>query len=175
MLLLLACSTSDSDDSSTNRHAAAVTFVQRFYDWYVPLGDGPTVTTRYDSLARNESGWFTPALAAALTNDLEVQRHDTTGDIVSITSEIDPFVASQDPCPRYEARDGRDSSGRVVVSVYPVCNGRAAAKPSILVEVSVFGDGLQISNFRNPDYATSDVRQELANTRPASAKAIPRP
>src|SRR6476660_8840506 len=42
-VLLLACSSGDSGHASSTAPAAAVAFVQRFYDWYLPLGNGPTV------------------------------------------------------------------------------------------------------------------------------------
>lgn len=164
-LCVIACSSSESSRSAASSRDSAVEFVQRFYDWYVPLGNQPTIATRYDSLARNEHGWFSPALAAALKNDLDVQRRDTTGDIVSITAEYDPFVASQDPCERYQAREEQHLAGRQLVSVFPVCGGKVSEKPAVLVEVAGTQAGIRIVNFRSPGDPASDLLKALANTR----------
>jgi hypothetical protein len=162
---LVACARRESGGAAAISPDSAVVFVQRFYDWYVPLGKQPTSATRYDSLARNEHRWFSPDFVAALKNDLEVQRRDTTGDIVSVTGDYDPFLASQDPCERYQARDPRTVAAALLVSVFPVCAGNAPTSATVLVEVAAGDSGIRIVNFRNPGDPKSDLRRELAKTR----------
>ena len=38
--------------------------VQAFYDWYVPLGQGPASAARYDSVLATRAARFAPALLA---------------------------------------------------------------------------------------------------------------
>ena len=94
-------------DSAADPAADSVRrFVQSFYDWYAPLDgdrDGSARTSPYDSvlIARPEA--LTPELLAAFRADVQKQRADTTGEIVSVSADYDVFLSSQDPCGHYDA------------------------------------------------------------------------
>jgi hypothetical protein len=152
---------------------SATRAVQSFYDWYLGLSNSSaTDRFRYDSLVANTHSWFSPALVAALRNDLEVQRHDTSGDIVSITADYDPFLNSQDPCERYEARGATASLGGYAVAVYGICSGGISSDaPTVIAEVGRTRGGWQLVNFRTPDDPKSDLRAELQATRPDTTAA----
>ena len=149
---------------------SATRAVQAFYDWYLGLSNNSaTDRFRYDSLLANTHSWFSPALVAALRNDLEVQRHDTSGDIVSITADYDPFLNSQDPCERYEARGATTTRGGYAVAVYGICSGGISSETAtIIAEVTRAGGGWQLVDFRTPGDPKSDLRAELQATRPGT-------
>lgn len=94
-------------------------YVQDFYDRYVPTADS----------VRGEPAFWRLLSAGVLDSTLvEALRADSAfGDLSSNHGtreglDFDPFLASQDPCPRYEVVDTRaDGPSSFRVTVKPVC------------------------------------------------------
>jgi hypothetical protein len=88
-------------------------FVQDFYDWYVLASSGRIAAVQFYAAPKMRAG-LAPQLLAALQADAAAQAADTTGSVVGI--DWDPFLASQDPCRRYDvtAPAERRSIGYVV-------------------------------------------------------------
>jgi hypothetical protein len=94
-------------------------YVQDFYDRYVPMAD---------SARRGPAFWRLLSADVLDSTLVEGLRADSAfGDLSSNhgTREglnFDPFLASQDPCPRYEVMDTRaDGPSSFRVTVKPVC------------------------------------------------------
>jgi hypothetical protein len=85
-------SNSDSD--------AVRQFTERFYAWYVPAAARAERNMLLD--AKEMRSAISPEHLRALREDFEAQAQDITGNIVGL--DFDPFLASQDPCARYEVR-----------------------------------------------------------------------
>lgn len=76
-------------------------FVQRFYDWYVPLTIADhAFPAEYYVLDKADS-YLDPDLAAALRADSVVEEVDPEA-ATRETLDFDPFLFSQDPCGPYE-------------------------------------------------------------------------
>ncbi|MEQ1693723.1 MAG: hypothetical protein ABMA00_20710, partial [Gemmatimonas sp.] len=128
-------------------------FAQAFYDWYVVLGEKAAIN-RYDSLLIARAGMFTPPLLSALREDVDAQRK--TSDIVSVIGDYDPFLNSQDPCNRYDARDVVPANGGYAVSVYSVCADKTATL-AVIADVQRSVNAWAFSNFRIPGQAQYDL------------------
>src|SRR5579859_6510196 len=88
-----------SDVRTTDSTAAALQFVQGFYDWYIQVADksrGPAWWMAMNSPAN----YLTTDLASALRDDSAATRVDPPW---RESFNSDPFLDSQDPCPKYEA------------------------------------------------------------------------
>ncbi len=158
-LLAIACRSADTRDAVADARDAesARRFVQAFYDWYVPLGDRAPAT-RLDSVVARGPQWFTPILQHALQRDVDAQRN--AADIVSVVGDFDPFLNSQDPCPRYAALAvvPRGTGWQVAVSAQ--CEG-GVATPAVLVDVVREGTDWRFANVRMPERPTVDLVSQL--------------
>ena len=132
-------------------------FAQSFYDWYVLLGE-KAATSRYDSLLIARAGTFAPPLLAALKEDVDAQRQ--TPDIVSVIGDYDPFLNSQDPCNRYDAREVVPVPGGYAVSVYSMC-ADGTATLAVIADVQRSINAWAFSNFRIPGQAQYDLVSQL--------------
>lgn len=114
--------------------AAARVFVQSFYDWYAPIANAESrVPASWRALtSRPES--LDGKLMRALRADSAAQSEGAaaTRDVIN----FDPFLASQDPCPRYEALQARLENGEYLVPVKPICLDSAWQAQRPLVAVS---------------------------------------
>lgn len=127
-------------------------FVQSFYQRYAAhhFNDDSILTTKPPLLV--------PALSRALKEDLEASKK-SPDEIVGL--DFDPYVNSQDPCPRYEVgKVTMRGAGRASVAIHSVCEGKRSPKPDVIADV-VFSDGRwQFENFEYPGEHT-DLRTVL--------------
>lgn len=102
---------------------------------------------------------FAPPLLAALKDDLDAQRR-APGEIVSVGGDYDPYLNSQDPCERYEAREAVPYRAGYAVSVYGICAGRAATL-DVIADVERDSTTWVFTNFRIPDKPQYDLVSHL--------------
>jgi hypothetical protein len=180
-LLLAACSSSSRQSktpaaptvSSTNSHAVtpdeAKRFVQRFYDWYLPM---PLGADPLAMLARPEmQAAMAPELLRALKEDSEAaaRNHD---EIVGL--DFDPVTNSQDPCERYEAVRARQTGDTYWVDV----RGAGGCAPHDGIDVTVqltcsASSACSIFNFQYPGPQPLDLRSELKRLKEDRARPVP--
>jgi hypothetical protein len=161
-LIAASCARQEQVKEGQGADNSPLEFVQSFYNWYVPLAlelhpERPALEL---ALERRSSS-FAPALARALEADLKAAAAEPDY-IVGI--DFDPFLASQDPCERYEVgrihRDGQT----YLAEIHRVCEGERRTEPDIVAEL-VPGGGLWLfANFRYPD-VRSDLLSELGSLR----------
>ena len=111
--------------SSAAAQESATAFVQRFYDAYrsyKPPGWGKMAVERRAD--------FDPVLAGAIREDAAAQAK-VQGDVVGL--DFDPFLGSQDPGPRFEARRATPIRGGQRVEVFDLVY---PGKPMVLVDVA---------------------------------------
>lgn len=135
-------------------------FVQRFYDWYLPYARDPNPGGGWGVVLRDTTFAYDTGLLAALKMDHHAQAR--ADDIVGL--DFDPFLASQDPCERYEARGEEKHGDRFEVSVYAVCDGRNSDTAAVVAEVAEHGGQWAFVNFRYPR-GQEDLVQVLRNFR----------
>jgi hypothetical protein len=114
---------------------SAAAFVQRFYDAY--RKEAP----HWVETVQNRRALFEPSLADALQADAAAQAK-VQGDLVGL--DFDPFLGSQDPGPRFEARRTTAVSGGQRVEVFDLTS---RAKPMVLVDVASRGGSWIITDF----------------------------
>ncbi|HEX6533707.1 MAG TPA: hypothetical protein VF041_03870 [Gemmatimonadaceae bacterium] len=138
--------------AATPRRAAssdssAVAFVRQFYATYAPraIAQGLSAT---DSVIVRQPTAFAPELLTALRQDA-VDRAAAKGEIVGL--DFEPFLASQDPCERYEVGEAHRAGSSVRVSVYAVCQGKRTPQPVAVAEVTPAAGTWQLANIRYPD------------------------
>jgi hypothetical protein len=131
---------------------AAHRFVQKFYDWYTAgTAYGVKAPAGFDQMLAN---YLDASLAAALRADAAAQR-DSAQFRQSLS--VDPFLFSQDPCPRYEVAEVRRVEGKFVVTMRPVCANATAQKyqnKQVAVEVARQGDEWRIHDVSYLDGST---------------------
>ena len=140
-LSLLSASTVWADEAAQKR---ASDFVQKFYDWYVPIahksGDDPSS----DRAIAKHGAVFDPPLLRALKIDAEAQ--SKSPDIVGL--DFDPFLNAQDFDDKYVVGNVTENGGVYLVSVYGVRNGKRHAKPDVVAELKPVKGSFQFTNFR---------------------------
>lgn len=112
-----AAASSDSASGGADS-AAARQFVESFYKWYAPLANAESRSPAWWRVLTSRPGSLDDDLARALRADSAAQR------VVVPTREVinfDPFLDSQDPCPRYDALQARREKAVYLVTVRPVC------------------------------------------------------
>jgi hypothetical protein len=158
--------TKQTQTAASQRSAATSpeSFVQAFYDWYVPRGLANQEGPAWAFVMRERATLLTPELAQALSEDVRAQAV-ADGELVGL--DFDPFLASQDPCERYVA--GQVTGGGRVsrIEVYSVCSGRRSERPDVIAEV-VQRDGAWVfANFHYPREQTDlvTVLRQLRDSR----------
>src|SRR5689334_19920193 len=73
-------------------------FVQRFYDWYVPLAIKSDSTPSWNQVLRYRGSSLSSELVRRLREDADAQAK-VKGEMVGL--DFDPFLNAQDPCERY--------------------------------------------------------------------------
>jgi hypothetical protein len=134
--------------SSAAAQESATTFVQRFYDAY--LKSAP----RWAQTVENRRAVFEPGLAEALRQDAAAQAK-VQGDLVGL--DFDPFLGSQDPGPRFQARRAAAIAGGQRVEVFDLTS---PARPMVLVDVAPRDGSWIITDFRYPNIG-EDLRAIL--------------
>jgi len=141
----MAQAPSGADEISCRR------FAQAFYDWYAPFTQKRLNGPAWDVALQHNADAFAPDLLQALKLDTEAQAQ-ANGEIVGI--DFDPFVGSQDPAGRYEARRVTLQENRCSVEVWRASPNDTAAKsekPEALAELIRDKGHWRFSNFRYPD------------------------
>lgn len=162
-LFLPACAAAQvapvPQDSSSCRR-----FVQQFYDWYVPLTQKTMKGPASDSALQHKAEVFNPDLLRALKVDSEATAH-AKGEIVGL--DFDPFVGSQDPADRYEARGVAWRENKCSVEVWdasPTGTADKSRKPDVIADVGFDRGHWQFLNFRYPGL-NADLVNVLAQLR----------
>jgi hypothetical protein len=141
--------------------ASVRTFVQDFYTWYVPRARDDSAAAM-NGVLRARSDALAPELAAALKEDLAAQEK-ASGEIVGL--DFDPFLASQDPCERYEVGEVKAQGSRYRVAIHGVCSGTRSSQPEVTAEVAKQNDRWTIVNLHYAEGA--DLSSQLKLLRDA--------
>ena len=144
-------------------------FVQGFYDWYI---------ASHESLANSPPAQFLDVdLGTALRED-SIARRDTAQ--ARELLDIDPFLDSFEPCPRYEVTEVRPQGQAYRVTVRPICpdvnwQRNQSRRPSLDV-VSANGRW-RIANvwYRWSDSTTHDLKSILCGYAMADVRPARRP
>jgi hypothetical protein len=140
-LILVGASAAWADPAGQKQAGA---FVQKFYDWYVPLAlKTKKEPSGYVAIAQRP-GLFDAPLLNAITADAEAARK-STDDIVGL--DWDPFLYEQDPDHKFVAGDVAEAGGLYRVSVYGVRKGKRDAKPAVVAELKPANDSFVLTNF----------------------------
>jgi len=141
-------------------------FAQKFYDWYVPLTQKQLSGPASDVALGRKPTVFSPNLLHALRIDSEAQAR-AKGELVGL--DFDPFLGSQDPADRYEARHATVNGGTCSIGVWRASPTDTAAKmdkPEAVAELRQQNGRWQFVNFRysvgGPDllHLLADLRDE---------------
>ena len=123
-------------------------FVQSFYDWYVPKALSDSSVPTPDLALKQRSSVFGPHLAAALREDYAAQPA-YPGEIVGL--DFDPFLNTQDPCEHYEVGTISHRGHTYSVEVHAICAGKKSTVPDVVAELLLDGTGWEFINFRYPN------------------------
>ncbi len=119
------------------------TFVQQFYDWYVPIAlrEGDSESPWAQAL-RVHGRSFSRALSSSLREEdaLQAKLHDA-----GLGS--DPFLNSQDPAQRYVVQSVRNEGDRCWADVYGVYSGHRNSKPDVVAELELINQQWVFTNF----------------------------
>jgi hypothetical protein len=133
--------------SAVARAAAPADLVREFYAWYVPIANGPSaVPTWFAAMSRNPAVLDTQLLAA-LRADSTAQSH-AEGEIAGL--DWDPFLATQDPCERYDVGSATGEGDTRLIPVQGNCTGTEKSGPDVIVEARRNGSSWLLINFRYP-------------------------
>jgi hypothetical protein len=146
LILFYALLLSTAQTFAAKGDDAVVEVVRKFYAWYVPAT--PQGKWRScDAVLKERSSLMTSELSRALKEDFEAQSREKD-EIVGL--DFDPFLATQDPCERYEVGKATGKGKGYSVEVYAVCEGKRRDKPDVIAEL-VPKDGTWVfANFRYP-------------------------
>ena len=126
---------------------AADAFVRDFYQGFAPRGQASGLAVT-DSLLNERPMLFAPALLLALRQDAAA-RAKAVGEIDGL--DFEPFLNSQDPCPRYvvgpATRADSSEPGAVRVTVRAACDRASGPPPAFSVEVIPHAGSWQFVNF----------------------------
>jgi hypothetical protein len=134
-------------------------FVQGFYDWYVPLANSMSAEPAWLVVLQSRRSLLTSELAEALERDYEAQSA-AGGEIMGL--DADPFVNSQDPCPRYEVGETARRGEQFLVHVHSVCAGNRSEEPEVVAELKSHNGTWIFANFHYP-IQRSDLLTVLSN------------
>lgn len=128
-------------------------FVVEFYGWYWKADS----TKNIDTVMARHRDWLTADLAALVDfdNACAARAHG------ECQLEEDPFLASQDPCQRYEVGGALAHGDTIGVSIFGVCDGKRDTVPAVIAMVVPHDSGWQFANFVYPAEKT-DLRAILS-------------
>ncbi len=155
-LLLLAMLGSVSAQPSPQPAQICRTFVQNFYQWYVPKalnGSG------YQTVLKLKKSSFTPELFEGLKQDYEAQARNSD-DIVGL--DFDPFLNTQEPASRYVVGRLIPKGDRYWIEVYSVSSGKKNATPDVMPEVMYDNGRCMFANFHYGQSKWSDDENVLS-------------
>src|SRR5207244_1798701 len=97
----------------------------------------------------------------ALKQDLE-ESAKNPDEVVGL--DFDPFLATQDPCERYEVGAATRKGKDFLVEIHGVCAGKKHDKPDVIAELVPKGNSWVFANFRYPT-ERSDLLKVLKSLR----------
>lgn len=136
---------------SSRAKATAVTpqtYVQSFYDWYVPWAEHADWQEVWLQLKSKKQWRFSPELTRALDEDYLAQSKNPDT-IVGLDG--DPFLNSQDPFFRYVAGAVRKNGDHILVDVHSIRDGKRWPKPDVICELDQFNGRFRFVNFLWPE------------------------
>lgn len=152
-------------------------FVQGFYDWYTPIASKRHDSPAWWSVLDSATSLLDPELATAIRGDSAARQ-----EMIDWREMLnfDPFLESQDPCPRYEVSEVRRDGLRYQVVVRPVCpsgEGPRFVRSRPIVEVFPAAAGWRIANiwYVRPDSTKHDLRSMLCDWARADRRPEKRP
>jgi hypothetical protein len=120
-------------------------FVQRFYNWYLPKTLQKNEGQDWDLALRSKKYTFDPNLSRGLKqSELRASAEKDAG------LDMDPFLNSQDPADSYIVGKFTQKGSRCRVEVYGIFSGKKSAKPSVVPEVVFRNDRWVFVNFHYP-------------------------
>jgi hypothetical protein len=144
-----------AQEPSLPTQASCLHFVQGFYDWYVPLTKKKMNEPAFNVALQKKPDAFNADLLQALRVDSEASAH-AKDDIVGL--DFDPFIGSQDPAIRYEARNANLLNNKCSVEIFPASTTDKATKPGkpdVIADVAFDHGHIRFTNFRYPDLKTN--------------------
>jgi hypothetical protein len=170
LLVALCCSLRSQTKPAESQSESARKFVQEFYDWYAPgvaKATGEHKGVDWETRASD----FDPTLVRALREDEEAEAK-AEGEFVGI--DFDPFLASQDPCAPYKARDVVLKGNHYFVAVDIACEHfTATSKPTVIAELVQNNGHWIFLNFHYPPPTKDDllnILKTLSNLRKQPSK-----
>lgn len=158
LLLLASCSRDAPRDGSSDpgtvaadsEARAAMQYTQSFYEWYGPSG-------RLETVVRDSGHLFAPALLGALREDFAAQAANAD-EIVGL--DWDPFLASQDPCPPYQAVSVNRRNDTLRVGIRASCGDSASL--AVIANVVRANGGFVFADFEHGSDSGSLVKDLAA-------------
>jgi hypothetical protein len=131
-------------------------FVQRFYDWYVPLAHKLNKESSSDVAIKIKPALFDNKLLTALGEDSAAQGKKP-GYIVGL--DFDPFLNSQDPSDRYDVGKVHKEGNNYFVTIYSTRDGIKSDEPSVTAEIVRRNNTWIFVNFH---YSSGDLLSVLS-------------
>lgn len=131
--LCASCAQHAQAATDQNSSESLKVFVQSFYNWYVPRALGDNTSPSWNIALTQKSSMFNQKLADALKKD-SIAQVQSPGEIVGL--DFDPFLASQDPCERYEVGKVTQKYNSYFIEIFGVCSGKRNTKPDVIAELT---------------------------------------
>jgi Protein of unknown function (DUF3828) len=116
-------------------------FVQGFYDWYLPHARQSAVT--YPTALKTKAQLFSPTLLQALKLDYAASKANPN-EVVGL--DFDPFLNSQDPSPKFSAGKAKVQGTTCSAEVHGITDG--VINEEVHPELSFVNGNWQFTNFR---------------------------
>lgn len=137
----------------------AQNFVQKFYDWYMPIVQRPRASSAFD-IVRDRPYLFSPRLFRALKQDSDAQAK--SDELVGL--DFDPFLNTQDPGDpgdHYEVGKVEREGDTYSVEVFGGFSGEKSDKPEVLAKVARRNGRWVFVNFYYLDPPADDLLSVL--------------
>lgn len=148
----MATAQSASSPSQQNTESGCRSFVQSFYDWYVPIALREQSKKAWDIALRRKPRLFEHQLAVLIQSDSDAQRK--AKELIGL--DFDPFLNSQDPSEQFGVKSVDKKSYACLVTVDGFSSG--IKREELVAEVRFTNDRWQFSNFY---YADGENRHDL--------------
>jgi Protein of unknown function (DUF3828) len=169
VLLIVTVPAGSTETKKQGEPQSCKTFVQSFYEWYVPLAHRKDLKGPASNLAmKYKKSAFSARLYQALKTDSDAQARSQ--ELVGL--DFDPFLNSQDPDPRYEVRSVKESDEHCSAEVLGVGDGEKRTQADVVAELAHGGEGWKFVNFHYPRDKTDllEVLKGLEEDRRKSAQ-----
>jgi len=123
-------------------------FVQRFYDWYVPLAKGEAKEPASSVAIRERGIFFSKGLLALLKEDAAAEAK-ADGYVVGL--DFDPFLNTQDPSDRYDIGGISPNGDSCLVSIFGTRYGERSTQPDVVADISYRNARWVFVDFQYPD------------------------